>query len=170
MTGGVQDGVQQALLQIGVAHGSEVQPAQILKVALRGRQFVGRAFLFHVAEFVVDRRHRCQEGLEVECAAAQLGVAGAIGDHVLEVEAPVAIAIALEVAHGVAVVRPKLPSDQSSSTSVYPMARTAARVPSGSRAIAWRTAYSSRPMRCSLSAGSSGSSPPAAAAPAAPTV
>src|SRR5207247_1669121 len=57
---------------------------------------------FHVAEFVVDGGHPGQEALEVEYAAPQFDVAGAIGDHVLEMEAPVAIAIALEVAHGVA--------------------------------------------------------------------
>src|SRR2546427_630287 len=154
--------------------GLEFQRLQKRTVASRVVEGMLDALLLDVTGLVIDVRNAGQQAPEIDRSVAELRVARAILHDVLQMEAPVAIAVPLEIGERVAtthdhvadvelvaddrrvgalhehvvrdgavdgrhVVRPKLPNDQSSSTSVYPMARTAASVPSGSRPIASRT-------------------------------
>src|SRR5262245_61897964 len=76
---------------------SEPQLTQVLEVAAGGGQLVAGPLLLDIAGLLLDRGHRRQEALEVEHAAAQLHVLRVIGDDVLQVEAPAALAVLLEI-------------------------------------------------------------------------
>ena len=75
---------------------------EVVGVDLCARHFVLRTFLLDVTRLVRERWNRSEEALEVEGALAELRVARAVSDDVLEVEAPVAILVSLEIGHGVA--------------------------------------------------------------------
>src|SRR5262245_6092546 len=67
-----------------------------------GRELVLRTFLLHVARLGVERRNGSQEALEVERPGAQSRVGLAVRGDVLEMEAPVAVAVLREILHRVA--------------------------------------------------------------------
>src|SRR5687768_7436460 len=85
----------------GYARVSSADPSQELEVAPRTRQRVRGPFLLNVTGLSGDIRDSGNETAEVEDPGAELGVPGPIGDHVLDVEAPVPVAVTVEVAHRV---------------------------------------------------------------------
>jgi hypothetical protein len=78
------------------------QPTPILEVHLGARQFIGRPFLFHEARLLRQLRHGRQEGAKVEHTRAERRVGCAIRHHVLQVERPDAILVAVQVVHRIA--------------------------------------------------------------------
>src|SRR5882762_5955422 len=84
---------------------SELEPPQVVEVRARVRQVSDRivgGFLLDVRGLLFERRHRRQELLEIENPRADTGIAGAVGDRVLEVEAPEAVGILLQIQHRIA--------------------------------------------------------------------
>src|SRR5437879_12810821 len=80
----------------------ELQLAEKLVVPLGAGQRIGSPLLLDVARLAIDVRHGRQQASEIERAGAELGVARAIGDDVLQVEAPITVAVALEIGERIA--------------------------------------------------------------------
>src|SRR5712692_5461539 len=81
---------------------SEVELPEELAVAPRARERIRGLLLLDVAVLAVEVWNTRQELSEIDYSGAELGVSRPVGQHILHVEAPIAVPVALKIGKGIA--------------------------------------------------------------------